>query len=102
MIQNISIHPGWRTSRLGFKRNKTSQIQTGGDMWFFTTPSNESGPCKGPPIGKRYLLSTLNGCVEFETCDVDKKGTGVKMIVRPGDMILMEDNLGPAHQWRIV
>lgn len=73
-----------------------------GDYWFGTTPANESKPCRGPPANTRYIVTTLSGCVEFELCNAALEGTGEKIVVRPGDLLLAEDSKGPAHAWRIV
>ena len=41
-------------------------------------------------------MITLSGTLEFVTPD------GEKFVVRPGDILLAEDNAGEGHKWRLI
>lgn len=43
----------------------------------------------------RYVI-TLTGTLEFET------KSGATFIIRPGDILLAEDNTGSGHKWRLI
>ena len=43
----------------------------------------------------RFVL-TLSGTLEFKT------KSGATFIIRPGDVLLAQDNSGTGHQWRLV
>ena len=43
----------------------------------------------------QYVI-TLSGTLEFTTRD------GEKFVVRPGDVLLAEDNVGTGHKWRLI
>ena len=40
-------------------------------------------------------MITLSGTLEFTT------GDGETFVLRPGDVLLSEDNLGTGHRWRL-
>jgi quercetin dioxygenase-like cupin family protein len=44
---------------------------------------------------KQYVI-TLSGTLEFTTRE------GETFILRPGDVLVAEDNLGSGHKWRLV
>eukprot|EP00929_Paragymnodinium_shiwhaense_P116796 TRINITY_DN8671_c0_g1_i1.p1 TRINITY_DN8671_c0_g1~~TRINITY_DN8671_c0_g1_i1.p1 ORF type:complete len:248 (+),score=43.25 TRINITY_DN8671_c0_g1_i1:75-818(+) len=94
------------------------------DVWMGTTaPVDKAGkpvekPCKGPAAGQRYIVVTLSGYVEFETClegehgkypgweDAPlpdrQEGKRQKAILSPGHLLIADDAVGPAHHWRIL
>ena len=43
----------------------------------------------------RYVI-TLTGTLEFETKD------GSTFIIKPGDILLAQDNTGTGHKWRLI
>jgi len=46
------------------------------------------------PAPEKQFVITLSGTLEFVTPD------GEKFVVRPGDILLAEDNAGEGHKWR--
>jgi len=44
---------------------------------------------------KQYVI-TLSGTLEFTTRD------GEQFLVRPGDVLVAEDNIGSGHKWRMI
>ncbi len=48
----------------------------------------------GTPAPEKQFVITLSGTLEFVTPD------GEKFVVRPGDVLLAEDNAGEGHKWR--
>ena len=43
----------------------------------------------------RFVI-TLSGALEFET------KSGAKFTIRPGDVLLAQDNSGTGHKWRLI
>ena len=43
----------------------------------------------------RFVI-TLRGTLEFET------KSGAKFVIRPGDILLAQDNSGSGHKWRLI
>jgi len=43
----------------------------------------------------RYVI-TLAGTLEFET------KSGAKFTIRPGDILIAQDNVGSGHRWRLI
>ena len=48
------------------------------------------------PAPEKQFVITLSGTLEFVTPD------GEKFVVRPGDVLLAEDNAGAGHEWRLI
>ena len=48
------------------------------------------------PAPEKQFVITLSGTFEFVTPD------GEKFVVRPGDVLLAEDNAGEGHEWRLI
>ena len=48
------------------------------------------------PAPEKQFVITLSGTLEFVTPD------GEKFVVRPGDVLLAEDNAGEGHEWRLI
>jgi quercetin dioxygenase-like cupin family protein len=44
----------------------------------------------------RQYVITLSGTLEFTTRD------GEKFVLRPGDVLVAEDNVGSGHKWRLI
>jgi quercetin dioxygenase-like cupin family protein len=56
-------------------------------------PSIVNAPGDAP---EKQFVITLSGTLEFVTPD------GEKFVVRPGDVLLAEDNAGAGHEWRLI
>jgi quercetin dioxygenase-like cupin family protein len=60
---------------------------------FKQTPAHSFGDWHRSPE-QQYVI-TLSGTLEFTTRD------GETFVVRPGDVLLSEDNVGSGHKWRL-
>ena len=61
---------------------------------FKETPAHSSDDWHVSPE-LQYVI-TLSGTLEFTTRD------GETFVVRPGDVLLFEDNVGTGHKWRLI
>jgi quercetin dioxygenase-like cupin family protein len=61
---------------------------------FKETPAHSSGDWHDSPE-LQYVI-TLSGTLEFTTRD------GEIFVLRPGDVLLSEDNVGTGHKWRLI
>jgi quercetin dioxygenase-like cupin family protein len=61
---------------------------------FKETPAHSSGDWHNSPE-LQYVI-TLSGTLEFTTRD------GETFVVRTGDVLLSEDNVGTGHKWRLI
>jgi quercetin dioxygenase-like cupin family protein len=61
---------------------------------FHETPAHSSYDWH--PAPEKQFVITLSGTLEFVTPD------GEKFVVRPGDILLAEDNAGEGHKWRLI
>jgi quercetin dioxygenase-like cupin family protein len=61
---------------------------------FKETPAHSSDDWHVTPESQ-YVI-TLSGTLEFTTRD------GETFVVRPGDVLLSEDNVGTGHKWRLI
>jgi quercetin dioxygenase-like cupin family protein len=61
---------------------------------FKETPAHSSNDWHVSPE-PQYVI-TLSGTLEFTTRD------GETFVVRPGDVLLSEDNVGTGHKWRLI
>jgi quercetin dioxygenase-like cupin family protein len=61
---------------------------------FKETPAHSSADWHASPESQ-YVI-TLSGTLEFTTRD------GQTFVVRPGDVLLSEDNVGSGHKWRLI
>ena len=61
---------------------------------FKETPAHSSYEWHDDPE-PQYVI-TLSGTLEFTTRD------GETFVVRPGDVLLAEDNVGSGHKWRLI
>jgi quercetin dioxygenase-like cupin family protein len=62
-------------------------------MHFKETPAHSANDWHSSPE-QQYVI-TLSGTLEFTTRD------GETFVLRPGDVLLSEDNLGTGHKWRL-
>jgi quercetin dioxygenase-like cupin family protein len=61
---------------------------------FSETPAHSSAEWHHTPE-PQYVI-TLSGTLEFTTRDSEK------FVLRPGDILLSEDNIGTGHRWRLI
>jgi quercetin dioxygenase-like cupin family protein len=61
---------------------------------FKETPAHSSGDWHDSPE-LQYVIS-LSGTLEFTT------RAGDRFVLRPGDVLLSEDNVGTGHRWRLI
>ena len=71
-----------------------SNVVAAASISFQETTSGGSYQWHKDPI-PRFVI-TLSGTLEFET-----RG-GERFILRPGDILLAEDNTGTGHSWRLI
>lgn len=64
------------------------------ELSFRETTSGGSYDWHQDPV-PRYVI-TLSGTLEFETKD------GSTFIIKPGDVLLAQDNSGTGHKWRLM
>ena len=72
------------------ERDRTDVIA----IHFKETPAHSSDDWHVSPE-LQYVI-TLSGTLEFTTRD------GETFVVRPGDVLLSEDNVGTGHKWRLI
>jgi quercetin dioxygenase-like cupin family protein len=72
------------------ERDRTDVIA----IHFKETPAHSSDDWHVSPE-LQYVI-TLSGTLEFTTRD------GETFVVRPGDVLLSEDNAGTGHKWRLI
>lgn len=63
-------------------------------LYFRETTSGGSFDWHQDPT-PRFVI-TLSGTLEFETF------TGEKFVIKPGDILLAQDNSGTGHKWRLL
>ncbi|WP_263382062.1 cupin domain-containing protein [Granulicella arctica] len=73
---------------------KAKQLVDARSIEFKETPSHSALEWHNAPT-LQYVI-TLAGVLEFTT------RTGESFIVRPGDVLLAEDNSGTGHSWRLL
>jgi quercetin dioxygenase-like cupin family protein len=61
---------------------------------FQETPAHSSYDWHTAPE-QQYVI-TLSGTLEFITRD------GEKFVLRPGDVLIADDNVGSGHRWRLI
>ncbi|MFM0610134.1 hypothetical protein PQR05_37085 [Paraburkholderia sediminicola] len=64
------------------------------ELSFQETRSGGSYEWHRDPV-PRYVI-TLSGTLEFET------KSGATFVIRPGDVLLAQDNSGSGHKWRLI
>lgn len=64
------------------------------ELSFRETSSGGSYEWHQDPV-PRYVI-TLSGTLEFET------KSGATFIIKPGDILLAQDNSGTGHKWRLI
>lgn len=61
---------------------------------FQETPAHSSYDWHAAP--DQQFVITLSGTLEFITRD------GEKFVLRPGDVLIADDNVGSGHRWRLI
>ncbi len=68
--------------------------QTASNVSFRETPTCGDYDWHQDPVPR--LVLTLSGTLEFEVKD------GSRFTIKPGDVLLAEDNTGTGHKWRLL
>ena len=75
-------------------------------MQFAVTPVPDLSKGKGPRLAhtapRRQLVITLDGYLEFKSCDVDKIDEQHITIIKRGDILLADDLEGAGHVWKFL
>ena len=75
-------------------------------MQFAVTPVPDQSKGEGLKLAhtapRRQLVITLDGYLEFKSCDVDELDEEHLTIIKRGDILLAEDLEGKGHVWRFV
>ena len=75
-------------------------------MQFAVTPVPEKDKGEGPQLAhtapRRQLVITLDGYLEFKSCDVNELDKQHLTIIKRGDILLAEDLEGAGHVWRFL
>ena len=75
-------------------------------MQFAVTPVPDQSKGEGPKLAhtapRLQLVITLDGYLEFKSCDVDELDEEHLTIIKRGDILLAEDLEGKGHVWRFV
>jgi quercetin dioxygenase-like cupin family protein len=78
----------------GERGDVLSDVANATSLSFQETKSGGSYEWHQDPV-PRFVI-TLSGTLEFET-----RG-GERFIIRPGDILLAEDNTGTGHRWKLI
>ena len=78
----------------GERGDVLSQLVAGASLSFQETSSGGSYEWHRDPV-PRFVI-TLSGTLEFET-----RG-GEHFTIRPGDILLAQDNTGSGHRWKLI
>ena len=78
----------------GERGDALSTVISGASLSFQETSSGGSYEWHKDPV-PRFVI-TLSGTLEFET-----KG-GERFTIRPGDILLAQDNTGSGHRWKLI
>ena len=78
----------------GERGDLKSDVLDGINLSFQETKSGGSYEWHKDPVPR--LVVTLSGTLEFET-----RG-GERFTIRPGDILLAQDNTGTGHRWRMI
>ena len=78
----------------GERGDELSAVVAGASLSFQETRSGGSYEWHKDPV-PRFVI-TLSGTLEFET-----KG-GERFTIRPGDILLAQDNTGSGHRWKLI
>ena len=69
-------------------------------------PVPEKSKGEGPKLAhtapRRQLVITLDGYLEFKSCDIDEHDDEHIAIIRRGDILLADDLEGAGHVWKFL
>lgn len=72
-------------------------------MQFAVTPVPEKSNGQGPKLAhtapRRQLVITLDGYLEFKSCDIEKMHKDHQTIITKGQILLADDLEGAGHVW---
>ena len=75
-------------------------------MQFAVTPVPDQSDGEGPKLAhtapRRQLVITLDGYLEFKSCDVDVMDEDHQTIISKGQILLADDLEGAGHVWRFI
>ena len=75
-------------------------------MQFAVTPVPDQSDGEGPKLAhtapRRQLVITLDGLLEFKSCDVEKIDEDHQTIISKGQILLADDLEGAGHVWRFL
>jgi quercetin dioxygenase-like cupin family protein len=91
---NSCFEEGSIDLRAGARGDAVGQAIPATHISFQETASGGSFEWHQDPV-PRYVI-TLSGTLEFET------RSGATFIIRPGDILLAQDNSGTGHKWRLI
>lgn len=72
-------------------------------MQFAVTPVPEKSNGEGPKLAhtapRRQLVITLDGYLEFKSCDIKKRHKDHQTVITKGQILLADDLEGAGHVW---
>ena len=72
-------------------------------MQFAVTPVPDQSGGEGPKLAhtapRRQLVITLDGLLEFKSCDVEKMDEDHQTVISKGQILLADDLEGAGHVW---
>lgn len=75
-------------------------------MQFAVTPVPDQSEGEGPKLAhtapRQQLVITLDGYLEFKSCDVNSYNDDHMTIIKRGDILLADDLEGAGHVWRFL
>jgi hypothetical protein len=85
---------GWIDLAEGARGDFVGGAIPAAELSFQETHSGGSYQWHQDPV-PRFVI-TLSGTLEFET------KSGARFIIRPGDILLAQDNTGTGHKWKLI
>lgn len=91
---NSLFEEGWIDLGEGMRGDAVGKPVPAVELSFQETRSGGSYEWHQDPV-PRFVV-TLSGTLEFET------KSGATFVIRPGDILLAQDNTGSGHTWRLI
>jgi quercetin dioxygenase-like cupin family protein len=91
---NSLFEEGWIDLTEGMRGDFVGKALSVSELSFQETRSGGSYEWHQDPV-PRFVI-TLSGTLEFTT------KSGASFVIRPGDVLLAQDNSGTGHQWRLI
>ncbi len=91
---NSLFEEGWIDLVEGMRGDSVSEQIRVSELSFQETRSGGSYEWHQDPV-PRFVI-TLSGTLEFQT------KSGATFVIRPGDVLLAQDNSGTGHKWRLI